>query len=446
MSDDEDVTFMTTADRQSSDKVRAWANVMKLTEATADAILELGFNSMEALSLIEADDLIETNIPIGQKKLLLKAVKKTFPHEINGEFAETASTSRACAQRGDVEFQDGEFGNASGGNKDGGSSGTNKDGGFRGPNKDGGAHGTNKDGGSPEDHYIQAVLKQLAYQKQQELSPVAVNPSDNSMNNLGINFSISWQDPQIYLKSSNIDCKINFYDISDFVSYDIGGTSMPEERLISDSSGGQLVFKSGPSVYLRPKAMYTKPQASGPAKFASKQQDNVKYTSHSAEGVWGPSSILCPSKKPGIKVKPVRDLDFNVWQEELKNDFDKDFLLHGIKNGFDIVQNDLALINISAKNHPSALPSSPLYEKAHQQILTEIENGNYEFTESTPKIISHLGVIPKPDGGVRIIHDCSRPLGSAVNDFAEDMEKQKFQSVDDAAKLVTKNFSWLKSI
>ncbi|CAC5402088.1 unnamed protein product [Mytilus coruscus] len=121
--------------------------------------------------------------------------------------------------------------------------------------------------------------------------------------------------------------------------------------------------------------MYTKPQASGPAKFASKQQDNVKYTSHSAE----------------------------------------------------------------AKNHPSALPSSPLYEKAHQQILTEIENGNYEFTESTPKIISPLGVIPKPDGGVRIIHDCSRPLGSAVNDFAEDMEKQKFQSVDDAAKLVTKN-------
>ncbi|CAC5414591.1 unnamed protein product [Mytilus coruscus] len=388
MSDDEDVAFMTTAERQSSDKVRAWANVMKLTEATADAILELGFNSMEALFLIKAEDLIETNIPIGQKKFLLKAVKKTFTHEINGEFAGMASTSRACAQRGDVEFQDGEFGNASGGNKDGGSSGTNKDGGFhgpnkdggfhgpnkdggfRGPNKDGGTHGTNKDSGSPEDHYIQAVLKQLANQKQQELSAVAVNPSDNSMNNLGINSSISWQDPQIYLKSSNIDCKINFYDISDFVSYDIGGTSMPEERLILDSSGGQLVFKLGPlrpkleslslcqwsranlsimykllstgeltqtqvldylsytmrfyhllsscefvsvlffdreyrrlqqqhnfrwgtdipnlqSVYLRPKAMYTKPQASGPAKFASKQQDNVKYTSHSAELRYG---------------------------------------------------------------------------------------------------------------------------------------------------------------
>ena len=71
--------------------------------------------------------------------------------------------------------------------------------------------------------------------------------------------------------------------------------------------------------------------------------------------------------------------------------------------------------------------------------MTEIENGNYEFAKSTPKIISPLGIIPKSDGGVRIIHDCSRPLGSAVNDFAGDVEKQKFQSVDDAAKLVTKN-------
>ncbi|CAG2232757.1 unnamed protein product [Mytilus edulis] len=193
---------------------------MKLTEATADAVLELGFSSMEALSLIELDDLVETNIPIGQKKLLLKAIKKTSSNDINAEFAETASTSSTCVQRG---FQNGEFGNASGGSKDGG---------FRRPIQD---------GGSPEDYYIQAVMKQLAsQQKQQELLPAAVNSvvNDNSMNNLGIDSNISWQDPQIYLKSSNIDCKINFYDISDFVSYDLGGTSMPEERLISDSSRG----------------------------------------------------------------------------------------------------------------------------------------------------------------------------------------------------------------
>ncbi|CAC5380695.1 unnamed protein product [Mytilus coruscus] len=100
--------------------------------------------------------------------------------------------------------------------------------------------------------------------------------------------------------------------------------------------------------------------------------------------------------------------------------------------------------HICSKNHPSAKPGSPFYEQAHQQILTEIENGNYIFVNTPPKIISPLGVIPKPDGGVRIIHDCSRPMGSAVNDFAGEFDKQRFQTVDDACKLVSKNFYMAK--
>ena len=114
-------------------------------------------------------------------------------------------------------------------------------------------------------------------------------------------------------------------------------------------------------------------------------------------------------------------------------------MLSGIENGFDIVSEVHVPDNIVGKNHPSAKLNSPLYKQAHQQILTEIDNGNYIFAKSKPKIISPLGIIGKPDGGVRIIHDCSRPLGSAVNDFAGSFDKQKFQSVDDACKLVTKN-------
>lgn len=44
------------------------------------------------------------------------------------------------------------------------------------------------------------------------------------------------------------------------------------------------------------------------------------------------------------------------------------------------------------------MPSSPLYSKAHDQILVEIENGNYFLATTTPKIISPLGVISKPEG------------------------------------------------
>lgn len=46
---------------------------------TADRLIELGYDSMEALSLLAEDDLGEATIPIGQIKLLLQSLKQTFP-------------------------------------------------------------------------------------------------------------------------------------------------------------------------------------------------------------------------------------------------------------------------------------------------------------------------------------------------------------------------------
>jgi hypothetical protein len=43
-------------------------------------------------------------------------------------------------------------------------------------------------------------------------------------------------------------------------------------------------------------------------------------------------------------------------------DFDKTFLLHGIEFGFDIANQENLPVDILAKNHPSALPGSQLYE------------------------------------------------------------------------------------
>ncbi|CAC5365269.1 unnamed protein product [Mytilus coruscus] len=131
-------------------------------------------------------------MPIGQRKLLLRAAEITFQKDISAEKVDMAV----------------------------------------------GKHGGNQQ----EDGYIQAVLQHLALsQKQHEQSPdpvgISYNPNANSLNT--VNSNISWQDPLIYLNSANIDCKIVYNDISDFVSYDIGGTSMSEERLISDTSGWQ---------------------------------------------------------------------------------------------------------------------------------------------------------------------------------------------------------------
>ena len=123
--------------------------------------------------------------------------------------------------------------------------------------------------------------------------------------------------------------------------------------------------------------------------------------------------------------------------QELDNDPDKDFLLNGIRYGFDIIDPDVQIKPANCKNHPSAQPGSPLYEKATKQILKEIENGNYVICDSKPDIISPMAAIPKPDGDVRLIHDCSRPSGKSVNDYCSSEWKQKFARVDDAASLMT---------
>jgi len=71
------------------------------------------------------------------------------------------------------------------------------------------------------------------------------------------------------------------------------------------------------------------------------------------------------------------------------------------------------------------------------QIKTEIAEGRYVISHSKPPIVSALGAVRKDSGKVRIIHDASRPAGQAMNDFSPLQLRQRFQSVKDAADLVT---------
>lgn len=121
----------------------------------------------------------------------------------------------------------------------------------------------------------------------------------------------------------------------------------------------------------------------------------------------------------------------------MESDKDRDFILYGLYHGFDIIDTDASPVSVHTSNHKSAMPGSPYYHQATAQVLKEIEMGNYKVVSSPPDIISPIGVIPKPDGGIRLIHDCSQPDGLAVNDYCTTDWKQKFSRVDDAAKLVT---------
>ena len=155
-----------------------------------------------------------------------------------------------------------------------------------------------------------------------------------------------------------------------------------------------------------------------------------------------PPVSLCPKSHSFKKLgsdSPTSSLGLplSAWEEELKGDIDRKFILNGIKNGFDIIDVAAEPKPVQCDNHKSAQPGSPLYAKATKQILHEIGMGNYEVVSEPPDIISPLGVLEKPDGGIRLIHDCSMPPGQAVNDYSTEEWHQRFARVDDAAALIT---------
>ena len=127
----------------------------------------------------------------------------------------------------------------------------------------------------------------------------------------------------------------------------------------------------------------------------------------------------------------------DVWEQELQGDKDRTFILEGIKKGFSIIDSSHALGDIQPSvtdNHPStSAPSAQ--NKVEAQINKELEDGNYIVSENNPVITSALAAVPKKDGAVRLIHDCSRPKIGSVNSYAS-KDECKYQTVSDALAFV----------
>ena len=91
---------------------------------------------------------------------------------------------------------------------------------------------------------------------------------------------------------------------------------------------------------------------------------------------------------------------------------------------------------MQADNHPSETPGNTTYEAVKQQVLSELQDGNYVLGDSPPSLVSPLGTVPKSDGGIRLIHYCSRPIGKSLNGSASIEMSHKFQTIDDATSSV----------
>ena len=111
-------------------------------------------------------------------------------------------------------------------------------------------------------------------------------------------------------------------------------------------------------------------------------------------------------------------LNRQAWTDNLETDRDRDFIINGITNGFEIISRDSILKPAETNNYKSAT-TGDVRDKVENQIREEISKGNYVVTHVKPTIVSALGAIPKPDTDkIRLIHDCSRPQFSNINSYA----------------------------
>ena len=84
--------------------------------------------------------------------------------------------------------------------------------------------------------------------------------------------------------------------------------------------------------------------------------------------------------------------------------------------------------------------------RGKKQVLSEISEGNYVICDSKPDLITPLGAIPKPAGGVRLIHDCSRPAGNSLNDLPFRNVHKLFKILIMTPPLCNKVITWQKWI
>ena len=131
------------------------------------------------------------------------------------------------------------------------------------------------------------------------------------------------------------------------------------------------------------------------------------------------------------------------WLRELVGDPDEKFLSDGLKYGFELIPRDSHFRPAEMHNYLSATGTA-VRDKVEQTLLDEIALGNYVISETKPTIVSALGAVPKPDSeDVQLIHDCSQPEGSAVNNYA-DTESFKYQTLEDAVKLLKPGYYMAK--
>ena len=220
-----------------ADDMRGWAAHHKISGKTVDLLIKEGFDSMEALILIDSDDLAQTKIQRGQQKLLLKALLLlTSSGEETGSAAATGGIDTPATANVDI---------AGIGTHADVTQGTHTDGSLQQPR---------------DDVYTRLMAEHMrAMQSGPTTSEnafidgqreTALNSSQAAMRRDDLGDKVgrfgtmpgSWQDPLVHLRSSASGRSAHAYhDIVDFVGKD----TMEETVVAGMDEGGQVIVKSG---------------------------------------------------------------------------------------------------------------------------------------------------------------------------------------------------------
>ena len=143
---------------------------------------------------------------------------------------------------------------------------------------------------------------------------------------------------------------------------------------------------------------------------------------HFIDGVYSP-----------LKPKAWHDLLFF----DNKLDFDALYLLDGVYNGFKVIDPMVNIPLYDCKNYNSCFEGENAW-KMDNVINRELSEGKFSIATGKPDQIHALGAVPKPNGSVRHITDCSRPKNISVNNYMhQTFSSFAFNTIDTVIQEVT---------
>ena len=113
-----------------------------------------------------------------------------------------------------------------------------------------------------------------------------------------------------------------------------------------------------------------------------------------------------------------------------------ELLISNVTDGFKIIDDSMNLGDMHYENYKSVY--DPINkDKLDSIIRKELKEGYLKIVPKTPTCIHSMGTVPKSDGGIRPITDCSMPRDISVNNYCSDIiEDFQYKSVDNVLSML----------